>query len=80
MSQVRVSLYQDLLNYNTWDNKLVGWLKDKKFQDIAILEDAELKQFCERSPDLWNNNAMNNPFKRVKEGNEFEYKEITFKH
>ena len=77
---MRVSLYQELLNYNTWDNKLVGWLKDRKFKDIAILEDAELKYFSERSPDLWNNNLMNNPFKKVREGNEFEQIGITFKH
>ena len=77
---VRVSIYQGLLNYNTWDNKLVGWLRDKKFHDIAILEDGELKQFSERSPDLWNNNKMNNPFKKVADGNEFNSTGITFKH
>ena len=79
LKKVRVNIYQDLLNYNTWDNKLVGWLKDAKFHDIAILEDGDLCKFSERSPDLWNNSRMNNPFKKIKEGNEFEETGIAFK-
>ena len=69
-----------MLHFNTWDSRLVGWLKDDKFKDIAILEDAELKNYSERSPNLWNNDKMNNPFKKVSAGNEFNQSGITFKH
>ena len=77
--KVRVSLYQDLLHFNTCDTRLVGWLKNEKFKDIAILEDADLKQYSERSPNMWNNGAMNNPCKKVIAGHEFRQIEITFK-
>ena len=66
--------------YNTWDSTLVGWLEDDKFKDIAILEDADLKNYSERSPNPWNDNDMNNPFQMVSPGNLFEDIGITFKH
>ena len=72
-------MYEKLINFNTWDSRLVGWLADAKFKDIAILEDGDLKMYSERSPSLWNNDRMNNPFKKVKAGKEFNFLGITFK-
>ena len=67
------------MNFNTWDSRLVGWLADQKFKDVAILEDGDLKNYSERSPSLWNNDKLNNPFKKIEPGNEFCALGITFK-
>ena len=42
-----------------------------------MVRKAFVKIFAQ--PNLWNNDKMNNPFKKVKEGNEFEELGIAFK-
>ena len=55
-------------------------MNDEKYRDVAILEDGDLKQFSIQSPNPWNNDKMNNPFKRINAGNNFEDLGISFKH